>query len=60
MWVFIDGKTLCEILTVADAMLLLMSGSRVDDNLSGMTLCGCPFNGAATAPIATRQNSCRV
>ena len=33
MWVFIDGKTLCEILTVADAMLLPMAGSRVDGNL---------------------------
>ena len=29
----VGGKTLCEILTVANAMPLPMAGSRVDDNL---------------------------
>ena len=33
MWVFIDGKILCEILTAADTMLLPMTRPRVDDNL---------------------------
>ena len=30
----VGGKTLCEVLTVADAMSLSMAGSRVDCNLS--------------------------
>ena len=34
IWVFIDDKTLCEILTAADAILLPMVGPRVNDNLS--------------------------
>ena len=46
------GKTLCEILTVADAMSLSMAGSRVDGNLSSMVLCGRPSSEAATVPGA--------
>ena len=33
MWVFGAGKTLCEILTVADAMSLPIAGPRVDQDL---------------------------
>ena len=33
IWIFEGGKTLCEVLTVADAIPLLMAGPRVDDNL---------------------------
>ena len=34
IWIFIDGKTLCEVLTAADTIPLPMTGSRVDDGLS--------------------------
>ena len=42
-------KTLCEILTVTDAMQLPMAGPKVDGNLSGTVPDGRLFNGEATA-----------
>ena len=46
----IGGKTLCKILTVADAMPLPIAGSRVDHNCPGTTPYSRSSSGTAAAP----------
>ncbi len=47
-----SGKTLCEILTAADAMPLPVAGPRADGNLFRRVLRGRPSSEAATVPGA--------
>ena len=50
--IFIDGKTLCEVLTAADTMPLPMPVQESTVSCPGMVSCSRPPNGATTASRA--------